>query len=133
VVQWDLLGEIATGFEGDPLLHLTGVHMVFYRDGAVEAVLDSETGEIDEKTNNTTAYGNVVVVTQDGRTLKSQVLHWDNARELIHTDKYVEFTDGDQVLTGYGLETDPNLTNLTLRQHITGHAPSQDATEDGKK
>ena len=120
VPVWELYGDVAEKYEGSDVLSLIGVRMVFYRDGVQDAVLTSRSGEIDENTEVTVARGNVVVVTEDGRRLESEVLHWDPERELIHTEEFVRFTEGDQVLTGYGLETDPDLTNVTIMREVQG-------------
>jgi LPS export ABC transporter protein LptC len=122
VPVWELWGSSAQRFADDPLLHLSEVRMLFFREGDKDATLTSRSGEVDENSYDTVARGDVVVVTEDGRILRSEILYWDNARELIHTDQFVHFTDGDQVLTGYGLETDPNLTNLVILDQVSGSA-----------
>jgi LPS export ABC transporter protein LptC len=135
-VQWELWGETATRYAQDPLLHLDGVRMRFYEAGELEAELNSQAGEIDESTYNTTAFGRVRVVTVDGKELRSEVLHWSNAEEIIHSEAFVEFTENDQILSGYGLRTDPNLSDLTLRERVVGSAPpdsSPDSTGSEKE
>lgn len=128
-LQWELWGESAIRYPNDPLLYLSGVRMRFYEEGQVSAELTSEAGEVDETTYNTTATGNVVVTTEDEKTLRSEILHWDNAAEIIHSEAYVEFTEADQVLTGYGLRTDPDLSDLTLRERVEGSATDEEAPE----
>jgi LPS export ABC transporter protein LptC len=126
VLEWELWGTTAERYPGRSVMKLTGVRMVFYKGGEKDAELTAETGEVDDKTKNTVARGNVVVTNEEGAVLRSEVLHWDNARELIHTDKFVRFEDGDQVLTGYGLETDPNLTNLVILDDFAGEIPAEE-------
>ena len=127
----ELWGESALRYAGETRRELEGVRMVFYRDGVKDAVLTSETGEIDETTQATVARGNVVVVSEDGRTLESEELYWDPERELIHTDVFVRFTDGDQVLTGYGMETDPDLTDLVILNQVKGEIYTETEEEEG--
>lgn len=127
VPVWELSGNVAERYPGEPTMNLTGVHMVFFREGARDAVLTSDTGEVDQRTQATVARGNVVVITEEGRKLESEILHWDPERELIHTDAFVRFTDGDQVLTGYGLETDPDLTNVVILRQVEGGFPDESA------
>jgi LPS export ABC transporter protein LptC len=123
VMQWELWGNTAERFPGQQALHLNAVRMVFYRAGIADATLTSSSAEVDEQTKNMTARGNVRVINTREQLLESEVLHWDDARQRIHTDEFVKFTDGDQVLTGYGLETDPDLTDLTLRERVEGNVP----------
>jgi len=129
VKQWELWGESAERFADDPTLNLNVVRMIFYEEGLPHAELTSNSGRVDEGSYDTVAIGDVVLVTEDGRTLKSEILYWDNARELIHTDAFVHFTDGDKILTGYGLETDPNLTKLVLKEQVQGSQSPQGARE----
>lgn len=126
---WELWGESAMRYAGEARRELEVVRMVFYRDGEQDAVLTSERGEINEETQATVARGNVVVVSEDGRTLESEVLYWDPERQLIHTDAFVRFTDGDQVLTGYGMETDPDLTNLVILRQVKGEIYTESESE----
>jgi len=133
VPVWELFGDVAQKFDGDEVMHLNGVRMVFYRDGEEDAVLTSDTGQIHEETEATVARGNVVVVTEDGRRLESEELHWDPERELIHTEEFVRFTEGDQVLTGYGLETDPDLTNVMILRDVQGATRDESATPGNEK
>lgn len=132
VPVWELFGESAIKNDDSEVLQLEGVRMVFYRDGLKDAVLTSDRGEIDQETEATVARGNVVVVTEDGKQLESEVLHWDPERSLIHTEEFVRFTEGDQVLTGYGLETDPDLTNVTILRDVQG-ASRQQTTDSGNE
>ena len=129
VTVWELFGDVATQYDDDDTMELTGVRIVFYDQGVRDAVLTSQTGEIDRDTQATVARGNVVVVTEDGRRLESEILYWDPTRELIHTDQYFTFVDGDQVVTGIGLETDPDLANITVMQSVEGTVKDEPDTE----
>lgn len=125
VPEWELWGVTAERYPGRSAVRLTGVRMVFYKGGVKDAELTADAGEVDNKTKDTVARGNVVVTNESGSVLRSEVLYWDNDRQLIHTDQFVRFEDGDQVLTGYGLETDPNLTNLVIVKDFSGEIPVQ--------
>ncbi len=125
VVEWELWGETAERFPDRSELELHGVRMIFYRDGEQDAVLTSERGTVDEHTHRTTARGNVVVVSANGRRLESEILHWDPQRRRIHTDAFVRFTDGDQIVTGYGMETDPDLADLVIERQVEGELPAE--------
>jgi LPS export ABC transporter protein LptC len=129
VPEWELWGGTAERYPGRKSLHLTDVRMVFYEDGAKNAELTAESGEVEDDTKNTVARGNVVVVNAEGNRLTSEILYWDNARELIHTDQFFRFEDGDQVLTGIGLETDPDLSDLRVLQSVEGEITPEDGAD----
>jgi lipopolysaccharide export system protein LptC len=90
------------------------------------------TAEVDQQTEFTTARGNVVVVNQDGDQLESEVLHWNPNEQLIHTEEFVRFTRGDQILTGYGMDTDPDLTNVNIHRQFEGDLPANQEPVDGE-
>ena len=129
VPEWELHGGTAERYPNQEALRLTDVRMVFYKDGVKDAELTAESGDVEDATKNTVARGNVVVVNAEGSRLTSDILYWDNAREIIHTDRYFRFEDGDQILTGIGLETDPNLSNLKVMEAVEGEIPPETAGE----
>jgi lipopolysaccharide export system protein LptC len=72
------------------------------------------------------------VVNQDGDQLESEVLHWNPNEQLIHTEEFVRFTRGDQILTGYGMDTDPDLTNVNIHRQFEGDLPANQEPVDGE-
>ena len=124
-MRWELFGNRAERYAGEEDLHLIGVRMYFYSDGKLSATLTSEKGTVNENTRNMVAKGNVKIVTEDDRTLESEVLNWDNERRIISTELFFRATDADKVLTGIGLETDPKMTDLRIKQQVQGDAPDR--------
>jgi LPS export ABC transporter protein LptC len=133
-MRWELFGNRAERYAGEEDLHLIGVRMYFYSEGNLSATLTSKTGSVNENTRNMVAKGDVKIVTEDDRTLQSEVLNWDNERRIISTDLFFRATDADKVLTGIGLETDPKMTDLVIKQQVEGDAPesSQESVEGGQ-
>lgn len=132
VAQWELWGDRAESYPGDNTMLLRGVRMHFYEEGEQAAVLTARTAEVDRETEFTTARGEVVVVNSDGDRLESEVLHWDPTRHLIHTEEFVRFTSGDQILTGYGMDTDPELTNVQIHRQFEGDLPASGGSGQGE-
>jgi LPS export ABC transporter protein LptC len=129
---WELWGDRAESYKGEDIMVLHGVRMNFYQEGESAAVLTAETAEVDQKTEFTTARGNVVVINKDGDRLESEVLHWDPSQQLIQTDEFVKFTRGDQILTGYGMDTDPHLANVEIHRQFEGDLPANEASDEGE-
>jgi LPS export ABC transporter protein LptC len=132
VAVWELWGDRAESYPGEDTMLLHGVRMHFYEEGEQAAVLTANTAEVDQQTEFTTARGNVVVVNQDGDQLESEVLHWNPNEQLIHTEEFVRFTRGDQILTGYGMDTDPDLTNVNIHRQFEGDLPANQEPVDGE-
>lgn len=99
-----------------------GVTVYFFDDKGVQtSVLTSKEGKVDEYTNNLEASGNVVVVSTEKTTLKTEKLYWDNKRGLIHTPEFVQITSPKERLQGHGLESDQTLKNYRVFR-VTGQA-----------
>jgi len=134
IAVWELWGDRAESYPGEDTMLLHGVRMHFYEEGERAAVLTAQSAEVDQKTEFTTARGDVVVVNKDGDQLESEVLNWDPNQKLISAplEEFVKFTRGDQILTGYGMETDPDLTNVVILRQFEGDLPANQAPADGE-
>jgi LPS export ABC transporter protein LptC len=92
-----------------------GVHLDFYDElGRHSSVLTSQTGKVDEKTNNLEAIGNVVVVSDSGVVVETDRLFWNNTTQRIHSDAFVKITSPKEKLQGHGFESDQNLRNYKI-------------------
>ncbi len=102
-----------------------GVRVRFFNpDGAQTSVLTSEEGTVDEGTNNLEARKHVYVVSSDSVKLWSEVLYWDNKRQLIHTPEFVRIVSPKEHLQGRGFESDQSLKNYRIFR-VTGEARTQ--------
>jgi LPS export ABC transporter protein LptC len=66
------------------------------------------------------AKNNVVAVNQQGDTLKTEYLIWDNKRKKIYSDQFVKVIQKDEVFTGTGFEANPDFTEYTFK-NLKGH------------
>jgi LPS export ABC transporter protein LptC len=132
VAVWELWGDRAETYPGENTMLLHGVRMHFYEEGERSAVLTAREAEVDQATEFTTARGDVVVINADGDQLESEILHWDPSRREIHTEEFVRFTRGDQVFTGYGMTTDPDLTNVLIHRQFEGDLPATQTSDEGE-
>lgn len=58
---------------------------------------------------------NVVAVNDEGEKLETELLFWDEKKDLIYTDKYVRITQKDQIIMGNGLESDTKFDNWQIK------------------
>lgn len=93
-----------------------GVEVDFYDvDGNHTSHLVSDKGEYHEKTEDVIGIGDVVVVSDSGVTLMTEVIKWDNKREKILSDTLVTIiTDEQDTLYGKGLESEPDLGHWVI-------------------
>lgn len=89
-----------------------GVEVDFYDEqGNHTSNLISERGEYREDTEDIFGQGHVVVKSDSGITLRTEVLKWDNRREKIISDTLVMVTTQDRdTLYGIGFESNADLT-----------------------
>ena len=132
IAVWELWGDRAESYPGEDIMLLHGVRMHFYEEGERSAVLTAREAEVDQATEFTTAKGDVVVINADGDRLESEILHWDPAKREINTEEFVRFTRGDQVFTGYGMTTDPDLTNVQIHRQFEGDLPANQQSEQAE-
>jgi LPS export ABC transporter protein LptC len=102
-------------FEKEDEIRAIDLTVDFYgEDGQISSVLTSQEGTVHRRTNAMSVRGEVVVKAEDGRVLETETLHYDPQEKKIHTDDFVRLVDGRNVLTGYGLESDPDLQDGTF-------------------
>ncbi len=102
-------------------IHAYGVRVDFYNDdGEWISLLTADSGVIRERTEHLKVFGNVEVTTSDSIHLETVQLTWDPQRAKIITDKYVTIDQHGDIVRGYGMEADADLTNIVLKREITG-------------
>lgn len=113
-----------------------GVIVDFYdTEGSHTSKLTAAGGVMNEKTNDVEAVGNVVVVSDSGVTLYTERLQWSQKTEKIISDVDVMITtEKGDTLYGNGFESDPELTEWTIKHlHGTAHRSVDLSTEKWKK
>jgi len=109
-LTWIFRATEARIYEARDDVEARGIHIDFYDgSGRVSSVLSAERAVIQRRTNDMHATGNVVVRNSDGHELHTEELQYSSERDKIFTDKFVRVIRGRDLLTGYGLETDPDL------------------------
>ena len=85
------------------------------KEGAVSSSLSSKSGRIDDATEDMYATDSVVARNDSsGTILETEELMWRKSDEKIVTDKFVTITSKDEIIQGYGLESDQGLKNYTI-------------------
>jgi LPS export ABC transporter protein LptC len=125
-----LLSDRATSFEDGSRLELDRVNLTFYTKlGHKDGVLTSRTGTYSTRLSRLEARGDVIVKREDGRTLTSPQLVYDQARNQIFTDSAFTFVQPSGQLSGIGFESDPRLTLFRCHAACKGVAPVQIPTK----
>ena len=56
----------------------------------------------------------VVLVNVKGDTLRTELLNWDESKQLIYTDQFVRITTPDEIITGTGFESNAEFTKYKI-------------------
>lgn len=81
----------------------------------ITSIISASYGKNYEKKSLWEARQNVVAVTEVGDTLKTELLYWDENKDIIYTDQYVKIIQGEQVMTGDGLESDVQMKEYKIK------------------
>ncbi|MFZ1519016.1 MAG: LPS export ABC transporter periplasmic protein LptC [Ignavibacteriaceae bacterium] len=86
----------------------------FYDQKEIQtSTLTSKNGRVDESTNNLFAKDSVVVK-NDSVTIKTEEMMWRNKDRKIVSDKYVKVISPNEIIEGYGFESDQGLSNYII-------------------
>lgn len=79
--------------------------------------LTADSARIDDNTKNMLARGNVVVISDStGTKLETDVLEWIEREQKLYSTEYVKITTPNEIIEGYGFESDPKLENYTIHK-----------------
>jgi len=120
-VEWKLYARYAAVYNARNQVQARAVRVDFFGDdGERTSVLTAREGEINQRTRDMTARGDVVLETTSGTRLSSEELSFLNREQRIvvpPTQLVRVERDGD-VLTGYGFESDPELRRYEFKKQV---------------
>jgi len=93
-----------------------GIEVLFY-DGRGEpvATLKSKYARYTEDKKIWELKDSVTAVNEKKEILETELLYWDQQKELVYTDRFVRITSDEQIVMGTGLEADPRFTRWKIR------------------
>jgi LPS export ABC transporter protein LptC len=99
---------------------LRAVHITFYNaGGAVSSTLTARQGTYHWRTGDMDARGSVIVVTTDGRTLRTEQLRYSETKSEVTSEVPFVFDGPNRHIEGEGFVSDPNFRDVVAR-HPTG-------------
>ncbi|MBK8778078.1 MAG: LPS export ABC transporter periplasmic protein LptC [Saprospiraceae bacterium] len=95
-----------------------GIYCEFYDDSThIKATLTAKYAIRDENKRVMTARNQVHLVSAvDSTHLEGEELIWDENRQLIYSNKFVKWTRGKEVGTGFFFEADQSFKKIKMRQ-----------------
>lgn len=136
---WTLYAREASTFRARNVVVARSIRVDFFdEDGERTSELTAREGEINDRTRDMIARGDVVIQTTEGTRMSSQELRFLNEQERIVSpiDQLVRVERGGDVLTGYGFESDPDLTQFEFKRKVEATVRTRSGgivgSEDGK-
>lgn len=80
----------------------------------VDASIKADTAYYYEKKKLWELRGHVHIQSQRGDKFDTELLYWDQNKEKIYSDKYIRIEQIDKVLTGYGFESNQQMTEYQV-------------------
>lgn len=80
----------------------------------VDASIKADTAYYHEKKETWELRGNVHIQNQLGDKFDTELLFWDQAKERIYSDKFIKIEQEDKILTGYGFESNQEMTEYEI-------------------
>lgn len=117
-LEWKLTAEDAK-ISDTTVIHQLKLEF-FDEDLQPTSKLEADSGYIFHKTNDLKAMGHIVVKSKDSVMLWTDELNWSEEKQKIFTDSEVKYTKGNQIYRGKGLESDPNLKNIVIKESFRG-------------
>jgi LPS export ABC transporter protein LptC len=124
VLRAELFADTAFVFDENTRYELAGVKTHFHTaEGARNTVLTSKEGTYDTRRANMQARKNVLVVSQDGRRLRTEHLTYTQSRNEISSDSAFTMTEPNgRRLEGVGFVSDPDMRNVRVLKAARGTA-----------
>jgi len=103
---------------GEPYFEFRlGIHVeVFDGSSKPSGTVTSKYAKYTKADNVWELKDSVVVINEKSDKLETEVLFWDQTKDLIYSDRFVRFTNEDQIVMGTGFESDPQLKKRKIRK-----------------
>jgi LPS export ABC transporter protein LptC len=126
-LQWKLTARRADVYDDQNRIDLVEMQVDFYNEeGGEPSHLSGDRGQVNTRTHDMMAEGNVVLENPDGVVLSTTQLFWRSAEEKMRTDRHVVITQNGDVVEGRGFVGDPSLKSFEILHSV-------DATVSGEE
>lgn len=93
--------------------------IIFSTSNKPMLTLTADSVIIDDNTKNMTAFGKILVKSDEqATTMQTSKLDWDNTNRIVYTKEYVKIVSPREVLQGYGFESDEKLSYYKIYKVI---------------
>ena len=81
----------------------------------IDASIKADTAYYHEKKKLWELRGHVQILSQRGDKFQTDLLFWDEKKEKVYSDKFIQIEQEDKIIKGYGFESNQNLTEYEIK------------------
>ena len=81
----------------------------------IDASIKADTAYYHEKKKLWELKGHVQILSQRGDKFLTDLLFWDEKKEKVYSDKFIQIEQEDKVIKGYGFESNQDLTEYEIK------------------
>ena len=81
----------------------------------VDASIKADTAYYHEKKKLWELRGHVQILSQRGDRFQTDLLFWDEKKEKVYSDKFIQIEQEDKIIKGYGFESNQDLSEYEIK------------------
>mgnify|MGYP006329117295 FL=1 len=81
----------------------------------IDASIKADTAYYHEKKKLWELRGHVQILSQRGDRFQTDLLFWDEKKEKVYSDKFIQIEQEDKVIKGYGFESNQDLSEYEIK------------------
>ena len=81
----------------------------------IDASIKADTAYYHEKKKLWELRGNVQILSQRGDKFQTNLLFWDEKKEKVYSDQFIQIEQEDKIIKGYGFESNQDLTEYIIK------------------
>ena len=121
VQRGEMFADTAYVFDDQTRFELRKVRATFNTStGTKDGVLSADRGHYNMRESKLEGFGNVVIVTTEGKRLTSPHMRYLQAQNEVSSDSAFTMVEPGRSLTGVGFRADPQLTRVVVLKSGTG-------------
>jgi LPS export ABC transporter protein LptC len=109
--EWDIYDKLDPSYWAfEKGIYLEKFDTLLHKDATIKA----DTAYYYDQKKLWELRGKVHIQNQKGDKFDTELLYWDEKREKVYSDKFIRIEQEDKMLTGYGFESNQQLTDYTI-------------------
>lgn len=88
----------------------------FNQNKKITSSIKADYGKHYEKKSLWELRQNVIAVTENNDTLLTDILFWDEEKDIIYSDQFVKFIKKEKIITGIGFESDLQMKKWHIKK-----------------